>query len=128
MLLIVWVLYTPQNHCVSSTPLSSTLYNINYNLENIKYFFPNFQIGKQDIMAHRVVLAAVSPYFAELFSRYFTKKIINYFFHFTKFFLLFSSDHGSRKEVEGGGIIYEMEGGFSKDALEILVDYAYTST
>ena len=65
-----------------------------------------FQIGKQDIMAHRVVLAAVSPYFAELFS----------------------SDHGSRKEVEGGGIIYEMEGGFSKEALETLVDYAYTST
>ena len=64
-----------------------------------------FQIGKQDIMAHRVVLAAVSPYFAELFS----------------------SDHGSRKEVEGGGIIYEMEGGFSKEALETLVDYAYTS-
>lgn len=70
-------------------------------------FFP-FQIGKQDITAHRLVLAAASPYFAELFT----------------------SDRGgpSRKEVEGGGIIYELEGGFSKEALDILIDYTYTST
>ena len=56
-------------------------------------------------MAHRIVLAAASPYFAELFS----------------------SDV-SRKEVEGGGILYELEGGFSKEALDTLIDYAYTST
>ena len=70
-------------------------------------FFP-LQIGKQDITAHRLVLAAASPYFAELFT----------------------SDRGgpSRKEVEGGGIIYELEGGFSKEALDILIDYTYTST
>lgn len=58
-------------------------------------------------MAHRVVLAAASPYFVELFT----------------------SDRSgpSQKEVEGGGIIYEMDGGFSKDSLERLIDYAYTS-
>ena len=58
-------------------------------------------------MAHRVVLAAASPYFVELFTS--------------------DLDCPSRKEVEGSGIVYELEGGFSKDSLENLVDYAYTS-
>ena len=41
---------------------------------------------------------------------------------------LFTRDRGgpSRKEVEGGGIVYELNG-FSTDSLERLVEYAYTS-
>lgn len=58
-------------------------------------------------MAHRVVLAAASPYFVELFAR----------------------DVGgpTRREVEGGGIVYELQLESSKEALEVLIDYAYTS-
>ena len=59
-------------------------------------------------MAHRVVLAAASPYFVELFAR----------------------DVGgpTRKEVEGGGIVYELQlESSNKEALEVLIDYAYTS-
>ena len=67
----------------------------------------SLQVGKQDIMAHRVVLASASPYFAELFTR--------------------EVSGPSRKEVEGGGIVYELELQASKEALEILVNYAYTS-
>jgi hypothetical protein len=53
-----------------------------------------------------VVLAAASPYFVELFTR--------------------ERDGPSRREVEGGGIVYDFKG-FSKDSLERLVEYAYTS-
>lgn len=66
-----------------------------------------FQIGQEDIVAHRVVLAAASPYFVELFTR--------------------DKDGPSRKEIDGGGLVYELEGGFSKDSLERLIEYAYTS-
>jgi hypothetical protein len=58
-------------------------------------------------MAHRVVLAAASPYFVELFTR--------------------DEEGPTRKEVEGGGIVYELDGGFSKESLDKLIDYAYTS-
>ena len=43
---------------------------------------------------------------------------------------LFTSeeDQPTRKEVElDGGILYELNGGFQKDALEKLVEYSYTS-
>jgi len=96
----------PPFHWEDKNFMKQTLKALNKMRKNKQFCDVILRIGKQDIMAHRVVLAAVSPYFAELFS----------------------SDHGSRKEVEGGGIIYEMEGGFSKEALETLVDYAYTST
>ncbi len=32
----------------------------------------------------------------------------------------------SRKEIQGG-ILYELNGGFTKEALEKLIDYAYTA-
>ncbi len=65
------------------------------------------QIGVHDVVAHRVVLAASSPYFAELFTK--------------------EEDAPGRREVEEKGLVYNLEG-FSRDALERLVDYAYTST
>ena len=43
--------------------------------------------------------------------------------------LFTSADEGpTRKEVEevAGGIVYQLNGGFEKDAIEIIVDYAYT--
>ena len=67
-----------------------------------------WQIGQQDIPAHRVVLAAASPYWMELFTS--------------------EDDQPTRKEVElDGGILYELNGVCSKDALERLVEYSYTS-
>ena len=54
-----------------------------------------------------MVLAAASPYFAELFTR--------------------DVNGPTRKEVEGGGIVYELELESSKEAVETLVNYAYTS-
>jgi hypothetical protein len=51
-------------------------------------------------------MAAVSPYFMELFT----------------------STPVSRKEVEGhSGLLYNINGGFNRRVLEILVDYAYTA-
>jgi len=65
------------------------------------------RVGLDDISCHRVVLAAASPYFVELFTR--------------------ERDGPSRREVEGGGgIVYDFKG-FSMDSLERLVEYAYTS-
>ena len=67
-----------------------------------------FQIGQYDIAAHRVVLAAASPYWMELFTA--------------------EGDQPTRKEVSSdAGILYELNGGFQKDALEKLVEYSYTS-
>ena len=72
--------------------------------------FISLQIGKQDFCAHRAVLAAASPYLMELFTS--------------------ADDLPTRKEVEevAGGIVYQLNGGggFEKDAIEIIVDYAYT--
>jgi hypothetical protein len=67
-----------------------------------------FQIGKQEFCAHRAVLAAASPYLMELFTS--------------------ADDLPTRKEVEefNAGIVYQLNGGFGKDALERLIDYAYT--
>ncbi|XP_059092667.1 influenza virus NS1A-binding protein homolog isoform X2 [Tigriopus californicus] len=66
------------------------------------------QIDKQDFPAHRAVLAAASPYLLELFTS--------------------RSDRPTRKEEEGvTGVIYELNGGFNKEALEILIEYAYTA-
>ena len=67
-----------------------------------------FQIGQHDIPAHRVVLAAASPYWMELFTS--------------------EEDQPTRKEVEiDGGMLYELNGGFQKEALERLVEYSYTA-
>ena len=54
------------------------------------------------------MLAAASPYLMELFTS--------------------ADDLPTRKEVEevAGGIVYQLNGGFEKDAIEIIVDYAYT--
>lgn len=67
---------------------------------------PSFQIGKQDIPAHRAVLAAASPYLLELFTS--------------------EEDQQTRKEVEGA-VVYQLNGGFDRDALERLIEYAYTA-
>ena len=70
--------------------------------------FRTFQIGQHDIPAHRVVLAAASPYWMELFTS--------------------EEDQPTRKEVEiDGGMLYELNGGFQKEALERLVEYSYTA-
>ena len=61
-----------------------------------------------DVRAHRLVLAAASPYWMELFTS--------------------EEDQPTRKEVEiDGGMLYELNGGFQKDALERLVEYSYTA-
>jgi hypothetical protein len=41
---------------------------------------------------------------------------------------LFTSkeDEPSRKEIQGG-LLYELNGGFTREALEKLIDYAYTA-
>ena len=53
-------------------------------------------------------MAAASPYLMDLFTS--------------------ADDLPTRKEVEdvSAGIVYQLNGGFSKEALECLVDYAYT--
>ena len=76
------------------------------NLSCVPFFF--LQIGQHDIPAHRVVLAAASPYWMELFTS--------------------EEDQPTRKEVEiDGGMLYELNGGFQKEALERLVEYSYTA-
>jgi len=85
-----------------------TLNALNHMRRNRHFCDVTLQIGKQDFCAHRAVLAAASPYLMELFT---------------------SADEGpTRKEVEevAGGIVYQLNGGFEKDAIEIIVDYAYT--
>ena len=76
------------------------------NLSCVPFF--SLQIGQHDIPAHRVVLAAASPYWMELFTS--------------------EEDQPTRKEVEiDGGMLYELNGGFQKEALERLVEYSYTA-
>lgn len=66
------------------------------------------QIEKQEFFAHRAVLAAASPYLMDLFND--------------------DDNRPTRKEVEAnGGILYELNGGFERDALERLIEYAYTA-
>ena len=61
------------------------------NLSCVPFF--SLQIGQHDIPAHRVVLAAASPYWMELFTS--------------------EEDQPTRKEVEiDGGMLYELNGGF----------------
>ena len=83
------------------------LFDLNpLNLSCVPFFF--LQIGQHDIPAHRVVLAAASPYWMELFTS--------------------EEDQPTRKEVEiDGGMLYELNGGFQKEALERLVEYSYTA-
>ncbi len=58
--------------------------------------------------AHRAVLAAASPYLMDLFSG--------------------EKGKPTRKEVEtANGIVYQLDDAFQKDALEILIEYAYTA-
>jgi len=61
------------------------------------------QVGKWEIPAHRVILACCSPYLFELFS----------------------TDEGGKCSEENI-ITYKLNGGFEKDSLEHLVNYAYT--
>ncbi|XP_059608606.1 influenza virus NS1A-binding protein-like isoform X2 [Phlebotomus argentipes] len=64
-------------------------------------------VGNADIHAHRNVLACVSPYLMELFS----------------------ADQQTQNGSGDGSIpSYRLNGGMSKIALQILVDYAYTAT
>lgn len=68
----------------------------------------SWQIGKQDYFAHRAVLAAASPYLMDLFNS--------------------PSEQPTRKEIEGiNGIVYQLNGGFNKKALEKLIEYSYTA-
>lgn len=64
----------------------------------------HFQVGKQEYFAHRVVLAAMSPYLMELFN----------------------SEQPTRKELEGA-MVYELNGGFNKSALQVLIEFGYTA-
>ena len=83
-------------------------------------------------MAHRIVLAAASPYFAELFSSDVSRKEVEGIFYYinpiSTFYLVLYYINFALIFHEGGGILYELEGGFSKEALDTLIDYAYTST
>lgn len=60
------------------------------------------------MFAHRAVLAASSPYLMDLFNH--------------------EDEQPTRKEVEASnGIVFQLNGGFRKDALEKLIEYAYTA-
>jgi len=86
----------------------NTLTALNYMRKNKHFCDVTLQIGQHDIPAHRVVLAAASPYWMELFTS--------------------EEDQPTRKEVEiDGGMLYELNGGFQKEALERLVEYSYTA-
>lgn len=61
------------------------------------------QVGTWEIPAHRVILACCSPYLFELFS----------------------TDEGGKCSEENV-ITYKLNGGFEKESLEHLVNYAYT--
>jgi influenza virus NS1A-binding protein len=61
------------------------------------------QVGTWEIPAHRVILACCSPYLFELFS----------------------TDDGGKCSEENI-ITYKLNGGFEKDSLEHLINYAYT--
>ncbi len=61
------------------------------------------QVGTSEIPAHRVILACCSPYLFELFS----------------------ADDGGKCSEENI-ITYKLNGGFEKDSLEHLINYAYT--
>jgi len=86
----------------------NTMMALNHMRKNKHFCDVTLQIGQHDIPAHRVVLAAASPYWMELFTS--------------------EEDQPTRKEVEiDGGMLYELNGGFQKDALERLVEYSYTA-
>ncbi|XP_063590001.1 influenza virus NS1A-binding protein homolog B-like [Penaeus indicus] len=61
------------------------------------------QVGSSEIHAHRSVLACASPYFFELFTA--------------------EDEHKSARE---GRLLYKLNGGFDRDSIERLVNYAYT--
>lgn len=61
------------------------------------------QVGSSEIHAHRSVLACASPYFFELFTA--------------------EDEHKSARE---GRLLYKLNGGFDRDSVERLVNYAYT--
>ncbi len=68
------------------------------------------QIGKRDLYAHRAVLASASPYLMDVFSD--------------------EKEAPSMKEAAptSTGIVYHMDDSvFQKDALEVLIEYAYTA-
>eukprot|EP00096_Caligus_rogercresseyi_P001144 TRINITY_DN1179_c0_g1_i1.p1 TRINITY_DN1179_c0_g1~~TRINITY_DN1179_c0_g1_i1.p1 ORF type:complete len:564 (+),score=160.24 TRINITY_DN1179_c0_g1_i1:20-1711(+) len=83
----------------------STLAALNQMRKNKHFCDVTLQVGKQDFPSHRAVLAAVSPYLFDLFTA--------------------EEDQPTVKEA-GHGIIYKLNGGFDKDALESLIEYAYT--
>uniref|UniRef100_A0A0K2TN40 BTB domain-containing protein n=1 Tax=Lepeophtheirus salmonis TaxID=72036 RepID=A0A0K2TN40_LEPSM len=83
----------------------STLSALNQMRKNKHFCDVTLQVGKQDFPSHRAVLAAVSPYLFELFTA--------------------KEDQPTVKEA-GHGIIYKLNGGFDKYALEKLIEYAYT--
>jgi len=65
------------------------------------------QIGKQEVFAHRAVLAAASPYLMDLFAQ--EPEL----------------DNGVRADAKND-LVYQLNGGFQKEAVQILVEYAYT--
>ena len=87
----------------SHIPLAKTIY---IDPRYAKCLSPS-QIGKQDLFAHRAVLAAASPYLMDLFNH--------------------EDEQPTRKEREAANcIVFQLNGGFRKYALEKLVEYAYT--
>lgn len=63
------------------------------------------QVGSAEFHAHRAVLASMSPHLFEMFT----------------------ADDETKGNNRENVITYKLNGGFDKNAMEMLIDYAYTS-
>ncbi|XP_076268203.1 influenza virus NS1A-binding protein-like isoform X2 [Rhynchophorus ferrugineus] len=82
---------------------SSMLKSLNMMRKNRHFCDVILHIGNMEIHAHRAVLASASPYLFELFTA--------------------DQDLQRLENI----VIYELNGGFDQNALQILIDYAYTA-
>ncbi|XP_045467411.1 influenza virus NS1A-binding protein homolog A-like isoform X2 [Harmonia axyridis] len=92
----------PHLEYVDDIHKANTLQSLNMMRKNRQFCDVILHVENVEVHAHKAVLASASPYLFELFTNHELKRSENC-------------------------ITYKLNGGFDKNALEILVDYAYTA-